>query len=187
MVNFIWGARTGEQTFEWRGPRPLPLRTAPEWNSLGQGNHTAAAAAVLPVGLDLATHVVERLRPEPVDVAIDRGAGAADALVGLALSAVGVLPDVIRRRTVRRLTEVKGQVVDDVVRLRRRRCRHRRNEPIQTRLPRQQTGNRENTIHAHAFTGPVTLTFDLLGLKSRPRHGTCLTVIMRNEFGASLV
>jgi len=68
------------------------------------------------------------MRTKPVDVAVD-GVRGRDA--GRPPYTVHVHPV----RGVHRLIEVKGQVVDDVTRLRHRR---RSNEPIQTRLPQQQ-------------------------------------------------
>ena len=88
-------------------------------NLLGDGDQTPAAAAVLPVCLDLATHVVERVRPEPVDVAVDGRISADETLAGRSLYAVDFLSVMIRRRRVHRLVEVKGQAVDDIIRLRR--------------------------------------------------------------------
>jgi len=105
-------------------------------DSLGEGDQTAAAAAVLPAGLDLTTHVVERVRPEPVDVIVHCRTSA-DTLAARSWHAVQLLSVTVRRRWVCRLLEVKGQVVDDVIRLRHRR-RHRGNKLIQTRLRRKQ-------------------------------------------------
>lgn len=53
---------------------------------LGNGDKTAAAGAVLSVCLDLATHVVERLRAEPVDVVVDRRVSAAETFSFLSVA-----------------------------------------------------------------------------------------------------
>ena len=89
------------------------------------------------------------MRTEPVDVAVDGRAGRhAETLAGQTTNAVDVLSVAVRRRRVHRLIQVKGQVVDDVTRLRHRR-RHRRNEPIQTRLRQTTKYRRDVTMPQH--------------------------------------
>jgi len=134
--------------------------------SLGEGDQTAASAAVLPARLDLTTHVVERVRPEPVDVTIHGRPGAgSDMLAARPWHAVQFFSVTVRRRRVCRLLEVKGQVVDDVIRLRHRR-RHRRNKLIETRLRQKQ--NARVLQWPPTVSTPADLEFCKLGLTVHP-------------------